>query len=170
MSAFLPSSLREALVGTWLLVACTETDIQTGEVFLPMGPAPRGLIIYTADGYMSAQLSAPGRHAFASGDMYDGTPAEYAAAGRSYLAYSGPYHVDEARRRLEHEMFVSLFPNWEGQRQVRIVRLTGDELRLSPDRPFPFNGSLKSALIVWRRAEPNVPVSRGTQAPAEGKN
>jgi Lipocalin-like domain len=150
------SPLRSALVGAWRLVSCVETDVATGEEYRPMGDAPEGLILYTQDGYMSAQLSAAGRRGFASGDMYTGTPAEYVEAGASYLAYSGPYRVDEVKRIVEHEMFVSLFPNWKGQRQARIVKLDADELRLSPDQPHLFNGSLKSAEIVWRRATPNL--------------
>ena len=53
---------------------------------------------------------------FESGDMYKGKPGEYVAAGTSHIAYSGPYFVDEASRMVEHKMFVSLFPNWKGQR------------------------------------------------------
>ncbi len=78
------------------------------------------------------------------------------AAGLTYLAYSGPYYVDEGNRIVEHEMFVSLFPNWRGQRQARIVVLDELELHLSPSRPLLFNGSLKMATIIWRRANPNV--------------
>jgi len=155
MSPNVLPSFRESLVGAWQLVSCTETDAATGETFLPMGPSPRGLILYTADGYMSAQLSSPDRPGFKSGDMYTGTPNEYLVAGRSYLAYSGPYYVDETGPLIVHEMFVSLFPNWQGQQQMRIARLTHDQLHLSPDRPHLFNGSLKSALIVWRRAPTN---------------
>jgi hypothetical protein len=147
-----PRSLGASLIGAWRLLSCEETDVETGEVFRPMGTTPDGLLLYTADGYMSAQLSAPARGAFASGDMYEGTPQEYADAGKTYLAYSGPYHVDEAKRVIQHEMFVSLFPNWQGQRQLRIAKLEGDELRLRPDRAHVFNGSLKTAEIVWRRA------------------
>ena len=66
-------SLREALIGAWQLVACVETDVETGEIFLPMGPHPEGFILYTPDGYMSAQLSSPDRADFAGGDMYRGT-------------------------------------------------------------------------------------------------
>jgi hypothetical protein len=29
-------------------------------------------------------------------------------------------------------------------------------LRLSPNRPLLFNGSLKMPTIIWRRANPNV--------------
>jgi CubicO group peptidase (beta-lactamase class C family) len=148
-------SLRTSLIGAWRLVACVETDVKTGEVYRPFGDAPEGLILYTPDGYMSAQLSASNRRKFESDDMYQGKPEEYQNAGLTYLAYSGPYYVDEAREIVEHEMFASLFPNWQGQRQVRIVTLDDDELKLSPDRPYLFNGSLKTATITWRRAQPN---------------
>src|SRR5262249_34950381 len=78
-------SFRDSLIGAWRLISCKETDILTGEEFRPMGDAPEGLILYTPDGYMSAQLSAVGRPDFASGDMYAGTPEEYTKAGLSYL-------------------------------------------------------------------------------------
>ena len=149
-------SLRETLIGAWRLVCSVETDVKTGAVDRPLGDKPEGLILYTPDGYMSAQLSAADRLNFESGDMYKGKPEEYVAAGLSYLAYSGPYYVDEANRIVEHEMFVSLFPNWKGQRQARIVKLDEKELRLSPNRPLMFNGSLKRATIIWKRANPNV--------------
>ena len=35
-----------------------------------MGEDVEGLIIYTADGYMSAQLMEPGRPAYASGEYH----------------------------------------------------------------------------------------------------
>jgi hypothetical protein len=149
-------SLRKSLVGAWRLVSCAETDVKTGEVFLPFGDTPEGLILYTPDGYLSAQLSASGRRKFESSDMYQGKPEEYMNAGLTYLAYSGPYYVDEAKQIIEHEMFVSLFPNWQGQRQVRIVKLDHNELSLGTDQPFMFNGSLKTATITWRRAQPNL--------------
>jgi Lipocalin-like domain len=149
-------SLHESLIGAWQLVSCVETDVETGEAYRPMGDKPQGLLLYTPDGYMSAQLSAVDRPNFESGDMYKGKPKEYVAGCLSYLAYSGPYYVDEARRMVEHEMFVSLFPNWKGQRQVRIVKLDENELHLSTNQPQMFNGSLKTAAIVWRRANPNI--------------
>ena len=149
-------TLREALIGAWRLVSCVETDVETGEIFLPMGEYPEGLILYTPDGYMSAQLSAPDRRNFENGDMYQGAPEEYAKAGISYLAYSGPYYVDEAHGTVEHEVFVSLFPNWKDQRQLRIVRLEGDELQLRTSEPSLFNGSLKAAAITRHRAVPKL--------------
>jgi hypothetical protein len=52
-------------------------------------------------------------------------------------------------------MAVSFFPNWVGQRQVRLVELNGEILQLSPDRPQRLNGALKTATLTWRRAQPN---------------
>jgi hypothetical protein len=59
-------------------------------------------------------------------------------------------------RTVEHGMAVSLFPNWQGQRQLRIPELEGDTLVLATDRPTLFAGSLKTARIIWRRATPNL--------------
>jgi lipocalin-like protein len=146
------ASLREALTGAWALVSWVQTDIETGEEFLPIGPCPEGFLLYTDDGYMSAQLATPDRAEFADGDMNRGTPGEYIAAGKSYLAYSGPYHVDEERRTVKHGMAISLFPNWTGDRQLRIVELDGDELRLKADAPIMYDGRLKDTTVTWRRA------------------
>ena len=79
-------ALREALIGAWRLVSCVETDVEIGETFLPMGDHPEGLILYTPDGYMSAQLSSPDSGNFEGGDTYQGAPEEYTSAGISYLA------------------------------------------------------------------------------------
>src|ERR1700739_1106529 len=59
-------SLRETLIGAWRLVASIETDVKTGAVDRPLGDKPEGLILYTPDGYMSAQLSAADRPNFES--------------------------------------------------------------------------------------------------------
>jgi hypothetical protein len=55
--AFAPSASIEtvdASASRLSVVACVETDVETGEIFLPMGRHPAGFILYTPDGYMSA--------------------------------------------------------------------------------------------------------------------
>jgi Lipocalin-like domain len=144
------------LLGSWELQSYVETDVETGERNFPMGKKPRGLIIYTNDGYMSAQLCTDDRANFARADPYCALPVEYHKAGISYLAYSGPFFFDESKNRLEHEMFVSFFPNWRGQRQVRVATLEDGRLHLAPDQPMEFNGRLKTADLLWRRARRNL--------------
>jgi Lipocalin-like domain len=149
-------SLRESLIGAWELVSAVERDVETGVENNVLGERPQGFILYTPDGYMSAQLQGPARAPFKEGDLLRGSPAEYIAAGRSYIAYSGRFFVDEAKRSLSHEMAVSFFPNWVGQRQVRLVEVDDKRLQLSSDGPLRFKGTLKTATIHWRRAQPNL--------------
>ena len=149
------NSLREQLVGAWALSTFVERDIETGVETHPLGARPLGLIMYTPDGYVSAQLQRRERLAFADDDPLRATAEEYAAAGSSYIAYSGRFFVDEDKKSLSHEMAVSFFPNWFGQRQVRLVEVNGETLRLSTDGPQRFNGALKMATLTWRRARPN---------------
>ena len=88
-------------------------------------------VIYSPDGYMSGQLMKLDRPGYASGDMEPGPTEELAAAAAGYLAYSGPFYVDEKAETLRHHMSVSLFPNWIGDTKERFVELDGDTLTIS---------------------------------------
>ncbi|MFF0464557.1 lipocalin-like domain-containing protein [Streptomyces mexicanus] len=143
-------TLRDQILGAWRLESYTSREA-SGEVRTPLGPDADGFIIYTPDGYMSAQMMAQGRPTYASGDWLNGAHDELSAAAGGYLAYSGPFSVDEENRTLQHHIVVSLFPNWLDDTQVRRARLEGDLLTLSPvDGP----GS-RVHTIVWRRASLN---------------
>jgi len=140
-------TLGDQIIGAWRLESYTARDAD-GAVRTPLGPDADGFIIYTPDGYMSAQMMARGRPDYASGAFLSGTDAELSAAAGGYLAYSGPFSVDEEAQTLSHHIAVSLFPNWLGDVQVRRARLEGDVLTLSPENePGP-----QVQTIVWRRA------------------
>jgi Lipocalin-like domain len=151
---------KEQLIGAWMLESYTAQDVESGEVSYPMGPNPEGLILYTTDGYMSAQLGSGERDRFQSDDIFGASANEYLKAGGSYIAYSGPFHFDEKKGRLEHEMFVSFFPNWKGQRQVRLVGIDNDRLHLAPDHPMPVNGRVTTVSLIWKRATPQLELER----------
>jgi Lipocalin-like domain len=76
-------TLRDQLIGAWKLVSYVEKPIDGSPPFHPMGAPPRGIILYTPDGYMSAQLMRPDRHPFASGDWFKGTAAEWGRHSRA---------------------------------------------------------------------------------------
>lgn len=147
--------LRERLIGAWKLVSYQEHPVDESAPFEPLGHEPKGIIMYTPDGYMSAQLSKPERPDFASGDWFDGTAEDYQAEATSYIAYSGPFHVDEERQTLTHSMFVSLFPDWTGQTQPRLVKLEGGTLHLGSASPIQSGGKTVNSVLTWRRAEPH---------------
>ena len=143
--------LREQLVGAWRLVSYEIRPRDGSAVTYPLGRDARGWILYTRDGYMSAQLMAAGRPPYASGDLHRGTESECTAAARGYIAYSGPFHLDDDGT-LTHEMDVSLFPNWIGNVQQRVFRLDGDRLQLGTVGPVRIDGREVDAVLLWARA------------------
>jgi NADH dehydrogenase len=144
--------LRDQLIGAWKLVSYVEKPVDGTTPTYPMGEKPMGIIMYTPDGYMSAQLMRPDRGLFASGDWFNGTTEEYRGEASTYIAYSGPFHVNEEKRTLTHSMFVSLFPNWTGQTQPRVVKIDGDILHLSTEAPIKSGGKTVMSYLQWRRA------------------
>jgi lipocalin-like protein len=62
------SEMRERLIGAWTLVSYVLLASDGSEPIHPLGTEARGFIMYTPDGYMSAQIMRTGRPAFASGN------------------------------------------------------------------------------------------------------
>lgn len=149
------TTLRSQLIGAWTLVSYVEEPVDGSAANHPFGEQPQGMILYTPDGYMSAQLSTANRAPFAGGDWFKGEPQEYTAQGISYIAYTGPFHVDEAQQTLSHTMLISLFPNWTGQTQPRLVKIEGDMLSLSTASPIMSGGKRVNSFLRWKRAASN---------------
>ncbi len=147
-------SLREQLIGAWTLVSYVEHPVDGSAPFSPLGDEPQGIIMYTPDGYMSAQLMRRGRRPFASGDWFRGSDEEIKEEALGYIAYSGRFHTDEEKQTLTHSMFVSLFPNWLGETQPRVVQIKANMLHLSSATPIMSGGRRTMSHLSWRRAEP----------------
>jgi hypothetical protein len=143
--------LRDRLIGAWELIDVVEEPVDGSPPRHPMGERPVGLILYTPDGYMSAQIMHRERPPV-SGDWTDLTPDDYQREAMTYFAYSGPYSVDEEQGLLEHSMTVSLFPGWVGQTQPRAVEMDGEVLHLSTPSPTLSGGVPVMTHIRWRRA------------------
>jgi hypothetical protein len=123
-------TLRDAVLGAWELVSFVARNETTGEDRRPLGTTPRGLILYTADGHMSAQL--------AESDM------------GGYVAYGGRFSVDEETSTLHHDVTVSMMPELFAQPQFRHARVDGRLLTLSATRTDDAGVTTHSTL-VWRR-------------------
>jgi hypothetical protein len=150
---------REQILGAWQLASWSAVDVATGERSYPFGPDAMGLIMYTTDGYMSAQIMVPGRADYDVADFAGGTQQQAAAAASGYMAYSGPYEVDEKAGVVRHHLELSLMPNWLNTVQVRDGVISGDRLTLSADLEVP--GRERRAVLEWIR----IP---GRTLPAEG--
>jgi hypothetical protein len=136
-------SIRERLVGCWRLVGYSVTATQGGEADHPLGNNPLGTILYTPDGYMSAQLTRPGPY------EDDQEPDAYA------IAYSGPFDVDEQTRTVAHHVQVSVIPSWLGTTQIRQVQFPEPgTLVLSASEQSPHDGVMTTTTITWSRQPP----------------
>jgi len=146
------AGLRDQLIGAWKLISYEQQPVDGSPSFYPMSERATGIIMYTPDGFMSAQFMEPDRKPFASGDWFQGTDEEYRQAASTYVAYSGPFHVDEEQNIVSHSMFVSILPNWIGQTQPRRIRIEGDDLYISSVAPFHLAGKTVNAQLHWKRA------------------
>jgi hypothetical protein len=142
--------LRTNLIGAWVLQSYEARSIDGSTMTYPLGVNPRGIIMYTPDGYMSAQLMRSGRPRFSGDDMHLAPDDELAAAASGYLTYAGPYSVVRDGL-IAHHVEVSLLPNWIGETQYRAARLYGSVLELNPPEPVLIGGQRRSARVVWRR-------------------
>ena len=98
----------------------------------------------------------PGAKPFAVADTLVGSTEEWAEAGSHYLAYSGPFSVEEGvdgEPTVKHTPQVCSYPNWVGAVQTRrIVRLEeGKTLILSTDGPTIIGGEQRLAVLTWRK-------------------
>ncbi|QDS71828.1 hypothetical protein FKW77_009758 [Venturia effusa] len=116
-----------------------------------------GIIMYTPDGYMSAQISIPGQKRFESTKA---TEADWAESGKRYFAYSGPFYVTEedGNVKLRHNMLIGNRPNMVGDVQLRAWRFEedGNLLILSSEEAQEVEGERRRPELRWRKLEDNT--------------
>jgi hypothetical protein len=116
-----------------------------------MGTQVAGLIMYAADGFMSANLMVPGRPGFSGGSAISATPAELEAGAAGYFGYAGRFEVDEASGIVTHYIEIALVPNLVSTAQRRHVLLDGRRLVLRGD-PVRMPERIAAPVITWERA------------------
>ena len=122
-----------ALVGTWKLVSFEERR-PNGETIYPIGPKPRGILIYDHAGTMSVQIMRDPALGPPSADPRD-----------TYYAYFGRYDVRAPGTAVVHHVEGSMRPSEVGVDYTRSVRLRGDRLIL---------GLSSIRTLTWQRIQP----------------
>jgi len=140
------------LTGEWSLESYSDT-VDGGEVQHPLGLSPKGLLIYTAGGLMSALLMSGGHSLPQDAENDTGTEVERHFDQGGFIGYSGEYHFDEAAAIVYHTPSVSFDPRLIGQRLKRQVELNGDRLTLTVVTSWIPRNSTKSSLC-WLRMHP----------------
>ncbi|HYK34596.1 lipocalin-like domain-containing protein [Alloacidobacterium sp.] len=124
-------------VGTWKLVDYSFLR-EDGTVEKPWGDHVVGYLLYSAEGYMSGNLSPAGRR----------HNVEKASRKRDYIAYAGPYTVEGDT--VTHHVEVSLFPNWLGTAQLRYHKREGNRLILRTP-PIPSGDGVVAVQLTWEK-------------------
>ena len=127
-------SLKDKILGSWRLQQYEELPVDGTPATHPLGERPKGYIIYSPDGFMSAFLVST-----------DATNAEP-------IAYAGPYWVDEEEHVVHQQSDVSAIAAWTGETHARKIRLDGDKLILSTVDPAVLSGRMVHAVITWQKA------------------
>lgn len=138
----------EDLIGTWRLVSFELVSDQS-ETIYPFGADARGYITYTADGYVFVAMMGAHRTPFSGGDQLGGTAEEKVAASDTFLGYCGRYVL--RGDRIEHDIEISSFPNWCGERHERDLDNPGGQLCLSTP-PMKVRSAEYVARMIWERA------------------
>ena len=135
-------SLKEQLVGAWLLVSC---DLKAADgTTMPFCVNSSGSLSLDASGRYIEVYAARGRPKFTAGRN---SPAdEYKAAAQGFGANFGTWSANDADKIITLHIEGALFPNREGTDEKDMVTIVGDELRLVEVGPPP-------GVEVWRRAK-----------------
>ena len=130
------------LFGAWHLVRWSLVYADGRAPDHPLGDDATGILMYTADGHVSALLMRKARAAQAPV-----TPAELAAAYAESFSYAGRFTVRDGTAY--HAIEVSSNPALIGVTSTRHLDLADGQLTLSgPDFAA---GSPRTQRIVWRR-------------------
>jgi Lipocalin-like domain len=122
-------SLKDQLVGTWILVS-TQTTTSSGTKY-PYGTSPKGILMFDANGRYAAVQGRPDRPKLKSAVRLEATKEEFGAVAMEFAANFGTWSVDEADKVLLRRFEGALIPNNEGNNTRAFINLAGDDLRLA---------------------------------------
>lgn len=125
----LPAAAADSLVGRWKLLAAEDIRADGSVARLPWGPRPVGTIV-VQDGACYVQIMSSDVPAFTSD-----APVRDQMKGKllsSYIAYSGPCVVDEAKGSVTLKVEAAWRPDYVGTEQVRYFRFENGRLLFGP--------------------------------------
>ena len=141
-----------SIVGTWRLVSFVTGD---GQGVVPYwDAAATGLIIYTADGYVAAQLYDARRPKLGKEwEHADPNAARTLFAGLA--TYYGRYTVDTDASTVTHIVEGAMSPDWVGSRLVRSYRFLGpNRIELGVVTNADGQPATNRMALVWERVGP----------------
>ena len=145
-------SLKNEIIGTWKLLSYIEVPVGGEEYLFPLGKNPKGILIFSPDGYMSVQISVKNPLKYDSEDRFSATDDRIAARSKEYIAFTGKYKTDNVLSHVIYNIETALNPNWEGVKQVRKLDFEGDILYQKSVEPISSKGQMVHAYMTWQRS------------------
>ena len=136
----------DALLGTWMLADFTITYSDGRPSLAPLGEGAEGMLLYAADGHLSAVLSRAGRSTGSAG-LEEGRAL---VTSQDYVSYTGRWRLEGAF--IHHTILLSLVPEVVGQTLSRRVALSDGVLTLTYART-PRSGVTRRYCLTWRRPD-----------------
>ena len=139
-----------SLVGSWRLVSFTTADAN-GVFKQVWDEHPAGLIVYTADGHMAAQLYDARRPKI--GPLSIVTPLSPVQPNYAGLyTYFGTYTNDPAKHTVVHHVEAAMAPDWIGMAMDREYRfITPDRMELRARNDPSGKPAVGASIMVWER-------------------
>jgi len=134
----------EDLIGAWHLVD-TWVDNADGTQTRHQGPTPKGIIMYTADGHMSA-ITRWSERPFPQSGVTD---ADKARMFDTYLSYAGRWSLDG--NQVTHHIEHALNDTWVGLDRPRQIEKRGDHMYFTGPA-----GDGGHATIIWQRERTRI--------------
>ena len=133
-------SLKEQLVGTWILVSC---DLSRDGTTVALCVNTSGSLSFDASGRYTTVVAARGRPKADRNSPAD----EIKAAVQGVVAAFGTWSANDADKIITRHIEGQIIPMAEGTDTKDTAIVAGDELRLVDADPNPLAG-----VSVWRRA------------------
>ncbi len=142
-------SLKQNIVGTWILVSVTNIYPDGSKVY-PYGDNPQGMLMVDKAGHYAIQILKAKRPKVASGDKNVCTPEENAALVQGSNSHFGQYSMDEKNKTITFNIEHASFPNWEDTQQNRSYTFVNNVLTYVVTHTTQ-GGQSVIAEVAWRK-------------------
>jgi hypothetical protein len=140
---------KSRLIGVWKLVSVTSTNADGIRNNEPWGINPKGTIVYTREGWMTAVINYGGRKPLSTADRFRATTDEKATAFETSFSYAGRFDVKG--EKVIHHVEIASVENWVNTDLIRNFRLQGNRLILQTPPLASQQGTAANFELTWEK-------------------
>ena len=112
---------QQQIIGSWKLNNFELKNLTVNKSIFPYGKEPIGILIFSADGFMSVSIMSDNRINFEVESLQMSSAEEKISAIDTYLSYAGKWRIENDR--IYVEVITSLLPNWKDKEHYRTFQL-----------------------------------------------